>query len=276
MNPQTIEKLIEEVRDEIPGFSVAEANLEKFTPGNPADEEFLSYVNGVGGSYVKFLALLTKKLAPKNIVELGNREGLSTLAIYDQLPQDSRFTTIDILEDQRYCPDAMFKDERVSFLFGDACSLDILKQVPFDIDLLFSDTIHYYFQIRDEFALYQHLLADTALVAIDDIHTNDKGKFWEEVSSDKWDLTGLCHTPGGWGLFLFTRTESLSKEERWKRLTETAAHIWERKHTELEEREEARESKMLLNRAKELIKSSPVAYRSLVSAKNAFDRMLKR
>lgn len=273
MNPTQIEKLIADIKEEIPGFSVHERNLEKFDLTDPIDAEYMSYIDGIGGSYVKFLALLTKKLSPKNIVELGNREGLSTLAIYDQLPQDSHFTTIDIIEDQRYCPDAMFKDERVSFIFGDACSLDVIKQVPFDIDLLFSDTIHFNFQIRDEFAIYQYLLADTALVAIDDIHTNDKGLFWDSVSSDKWDLTELCHTPGGWGLFLYVRKEPLSKDARWKLLTEAAALIWERKYTESNDREEMRESKLLKNRVKEFIKTSPFAYRSLVSLKNSFDTL---
>jgi len=276
MNSHQIKNVIDEIRDELSGFSIAESNLEKFNLNLRADTEFLSYVNGTGGSYVKFLALLVRKLSPKNIVELGNREGISTLAIYDQLPADSHFTTIDIVEDQRYCPRAMFTDERVSFIFGDVCSLDVIKQVPFDIDLLFSDTIHFDFQIRDEFAIYQYLLADTALVAVDDIHTNDKGLFWDSITSDKWDLTELCHTPGGWGLFLYERKEPSSKEVRWKHLTEAAALIWERKYTEIAEREELRESKMLRNRAKEFLKQSPFIYRILISAKNAFDQAFKK
>lgn len=276
MNPRQIEQVIVEIKEELPRFSIKESSLERFDLSSRADTEFLSYVNGTGGSYVKFLALLVQKLSPKNIVELGNREGISTLAMYDQLPADSHFTTIDIIEDQRYCPEAMFTDERVSFIFGDVCSLDVIKQVPFDIDLLFSDTIHFDFQIRDEFAIYQHLLADTALVAIDDIHTNDKGLFWDSVTSDKWDLTELCHTPGGWGLFLYVRKEPLDKETRWKLITEATALIWERKYTEIEEREDLRASRTLKSRAKELVKTNPFLYRTLVSAKNSLDRTLKR
>lgn len=224
MTKESITKLIAEIENEMPSFSIKKENLEKFGTVDQADDEFLSYVNGVGG-YIKFLALLTKKLQLKNIVELGNREGLSTLAMYDQLPSDGNFISIDIIEDVRYCPTKMFSDSRVQFITGDVCDINVLKKIPPDIDFLFSDTIHFDFQIRDEFAIYQHLLADTALVAIDDIHTNDKGKFWDELTYEKWDLTELCHS-SGWGLFLFKRKESLSREERWLKAVSTAATIW--------------------------------------------------
>lgn len=232
---------------------------------NHADDEFLSYVNGVGGHYVKFLALLVKKLRFKNIVELGNREGISTLAIYDQLPQDSRFSTIDILDDVRYCPDAMFDDKRVSFIIGDVCDIEVLNKLQPDIDLLFSDTIHFDFQIRDEFSIYQHLLADTALVAIDDIHTNDKGIFWDQLTYDKWDLTELCHV-SGWGLFLFKRKISTPQQDRWLKAVSAAASIWQRKSRYILKRCLLRIS--LLNSVQKDSLQSFHYYTSLVKMKN--------
>ncbi|GEM_PF-3413919 len=269
MTPEKIEKLIREIENEMDAFQIKKENLEKFKENGPFDIECLSYLTAKESGYFKFLALLTKKLQPKTIVELGNREGLSTLSFYDQLPEDSTFTSIDILDDVRYCPDAMFTDPRVKFITGDVGSLDILKEVPDNIDILFTDTIHYYFQVKDEIEIYQHLLADTALVAIDDIRTNDKGKFWEEIQHPKWDLTELCHH-SGWGLFLYERKVPLSTEEKQLAIAKATSTIWERKYTELLNKAEAADSKKMINILKREIKKHPTLYKMLVNLKNKY------
>lgn len=263
MTSNDLEKIITEIKSEINTFSFKPSNLNKFDTTKKSDTEYLAYVNGTGGSYVKFLALLTKKLQPKNIVELGNREGLSTMAFYDQLPSDAKFTTIDIIDDVRYCPTEMFSDPRVSFIKGDVGSLHVLEQVPDKIDILFTDTIHYYFQLKDEFEIYQHLLADTAIFAIDDIHLNDKGKFWEEVKFAKWDLTEVCHH-SGWGLFLFKREKATTWEERWNEVLKTTSLIWERKYNKLQVKDQHTENKKLINRLKNTLKKYPVVHQALI------------
>ncbi len=79
------------------------------------------------------------------------------------------------MNDLRYFPDNLNDEKKGIFaVFGDVFNLNIYKEIPLDIDILFSDTIHYNEQIRDEFEIYQYLLSDIALVAIDDIHVNDK------------------------------------------------------------------------------------------------------
>lgn len=266
MTSSDVEKTIAEITSELKTFQIKESNLTRFKKDDPIDAEYLTYVNGVGGSYVKFLALLTKKLQPKNIVELGNREGLSTLAFYDQLPVNATFTTIDIIDDVRYCPEKMFTDPRVSFITGDVASLDVLKKVPDKIDILFTDTIHYYFQLKDEFEIYQHLLADTALVAIDDIRTNDKGKFWAEVNHPKWDLTELCHH-SGWGLFLYERKVPKTREERWGYILEATSKIWERKYQELFIKDELATNSQPLNILKREIKKREGLHKVIIRLK---------
>jgi predicted O-methyltransferase YrrM len=268
MTSSNLDEIINSIKTELDGFTFKPSNLVKFKPGNAEDAEYLTYANGVGGAYVKFLAILTKKLQPKNIVELGNREGLSTFAFYDQLPANSTFTTIDIIEDVRYCPDEMFTDPRVNFITGDVASLDVLKQVPDNIDILFTDTIHFYFQLKDEFEIYQHLLADTAIVAIDDIRTNDKGKFWAEVTHPKWDLTEVCHH-SGWGLFLYERKVPKTREERWNAILEATSRIWERKYQELFVKDEARTNSEPMNVLKKKIKENKVLYKTILGVKKA-------
>lgn len=226
-----LEKSIKEISDEVKTFNFREDYLVEFGKDNKSLED-LSYLNGRGGHYCKFLSLLVGKLGLNNVVELGSREGLSTLSIYAGLSQSSKFVTVDLVRDQRYLPQAMWRDARVRLVYGDVCDLDTYNSdVPFDIDLLFSDTIHYYYQIADEFAIYQNLLSDKAIVAIDDIRLNDKGKFFDELTYHKWDLSELCHV-SGWGLFLFERKGSLTKQERLFNAYKESARIWRRKYQE--------------------------------------------
>lgn len=264
---ENIDLAISEIKKELPIFEIKPENLEKFGHVSELDDECLSCVNGAGGSYVKFLALLVKKFQFETIVELGNQTGLSTLAIYDQLPATSTFTTVDIIEDIRYCPEKMKSDDRVSILIGDVCDVDILKKIPTGINLLFTDTIHFNFQIQDEFAIYQHLLADTAIVAVDDIHKNDKGIFWEALDYEKWDLTELCHV-SGWGVFLFKRKQPTSKEQLWLNVVEKSSKIWQRKYEELNNEKIVREESTLKNRLKSLLRKYPSFYKTLIKVKN--------
>lgn len=210
---ENINTLIENFKKKKDLIKIDDKNLKKFNKDDKFDQFCYSFIEGQGGYYVKFLKYLVENIQPKTIVELGSQKGFSTLSIYDALKNiDSHFYTIDFEKDQRYCPDEMFSDPKVSFLFGDVCSVDILKKIPFDINLLFTDTAHFKDQIEDEFEVYQYLLSDIAIVAVDDIHLNDKGEFWDKLTYQKWDLTNLCHETG-WGLFIFERKKSISKEE---------------------------------------------------------------
>jgi len=267
LTKDSVESAISEIKKDLEVFQIAPQNLDKFDLNKELDNDCLRCVNGEGGNYIKFLALLTKKFQFNNIVELGNQKGLSTLAIYDQLPAHTTFTTIDIIEDLRYCPEKMKTDQRVSILVGDVCDTNILRQIPDKIDLLFTDTVHFDFQIRDEFSIYKHLLADTALVAIDDIHANDKVKFWDELNYDKWDLTELCHSTG-WGLFLYKRKEALPREERWLNAVNSSSKIWQRKYCELLKEDTLQFESTLRERMKRILKKYPGLYKNIIKLKN--------
>ena len=255
----TVDQALSQIEKEVKNSSISKRALVKFTDSKE-DKRFYGYFNGSEDYYHKALPLLINKLHLKNIFELGSREGISTLCMWDKLPSDATLTTIDIVKDQRYCPDEMFSDKQVKFIFGDVCDLSIFKEnIPLDIDFLFSDTIHYNFQITDEFEIYQHLLADTALVAIDDIYVNDKHKFFEKVPYTKWDLTKLYHR-SGWGLFLFERKQSLSKEDRILEAYKASAYIWKRKHDEKEKYIEKIHNKNPIVILKNLIKKIKPLY----------------
>ena len=235
INKEKIEQIISKFEKEKGELKISPDLLVKFNTSNREHVACLSYLNGTGGYYMLFLKYLIEKLDIKNTVELGNQTGMSTVAIYDATRNDNtkKLYTIDIERDQRFCPDEMYISKNVSFIFGDVCSDKVIKQLPRNIDLLFTDTLHYDFQLQDEYELYQHLLADTALVAIDDIRSNDKGKLFDSLDFDKWDLTELCHV-SGWGLFLYKRKTPISGEEREKLITLAIHNIWEKKVSRLQ------------------------------------------
>lgn len=279
LTKQSVEKALKEIENEVSRLTISKRALVKFGD-TEEDKIFHSFIDMPTAIYFKAAPLTISKLGLKNIVELGNREGVSTLCIWDKLPSDATFTTVDIVKDQRYCPDEMYHDKRVKFVFGDVSDLSIYKnksdnsnnsknEIPFDIDYLFSDTIHYNFQISDEFEVYQHLLADTALVAIDDIHLNDKNKFFEKIPYTKWDLTKPYHA-SGWGLFLYERKEKLSREERLQKAYEASAKIWKRKFEEQTAKLDYVEKFYPKNIIKKVVKSSPAFHKLTIKVRNYF------
>lgn len=226
-----VQKIITGFSKEKDTLSLDTKYLEKFDIKNKEHVACLSYMKGVGGYYIPFLKYLVEQFKLNNIVELGNQTGMSTIALYSAIKEnkESRLYTIDIEKDQRFCPDIMFTDSQVDFIYGDVCSHSTLSKLPRNIDLLFTDTLHYDYQLRDEWDIYQHLLSDTALVAIDDIRSNDKGVLFDGLSYAKWDLTELCHE-SGWGLFLYKRKEKHSQEEREALILNATLTVWERKY----------------------------------------------
>lgn len=261
MKPSEINNLIESFRTEKGLVRISQDLLVNFDMSNKEHVECLSYTRGIGGYYIPFLKYLIEKLKLENTVELGNQTGMSTVAMYDAIRKipSAQLYSIDIEKDQRFCPDQMFKDSQMHFLFGDVCSYDILKQLPRNIDLLFTDTLHYDYQLQDEFEIYQHLLADKALIAIDDIRSNDKGRLFDELDFPKWDLTELCHG-SGWGLILFERKVPISNEIREEKIKAAVMRVWERKVSRLSSWLEAKDN-TLWKKTKNILKKAKPLYR---------------
>ena len=207
--------------------------LRKMNPAVELDAECLDYVRGVGGGgyYYQWLALLTRHLRPRLFVELGNRFGLSAIMIYSELAPDSQLISVDTVRDQRYVPEEMWQDPRVRFVFGDCLDLTIYGDaIPMDVNVFWTDTVHFYEQVRDEFDVYEPLLADEALVIVDDIWVNDKGRFFEEAPYAKYDLTALCHGCG-FGVLHYVRDPSrrCSQEARLRQAALASAKVWKRR-----------------------------------------------
>lgn len=227
------------------GYEPPRFLLRKMNPQLLLDKEVLGYVlnGGQGGGYYHWLALLTRIMQPRRVLELGSRYGVSTIMIYSELPRDSQLVSVDTLRDQRYAPEEMWQDSRVRFVFGDCLDLAIYgDDIPVDVDIFWTDTVHTYEQVRDEFDVYEPLLADEALVVVDDILVSDKGRFFEEAPYARYDLTALCHG-SGFGVLHYIRDPSRrrSRDARLRQAMLNAAGVWKRKFDALQkEVEEAR------------------------------------
>lgn len=218
------------------GFSYKKRLLRKFDTKNQFDAEQLSYVvdGGKPGYYIHFLGHLVKNSDAKLILELGNRYGSSTLAMYSGLQKNQKLVTVDIERDQRYVPEEVFADERVEFVFGDCIDLQSFTTIPIDIDILFTDTIHTDEQLRAEWSVYEPLLANEAIFIIDDIHLNDKIKLFNDLKFNKKNLQ-LFHG-NGFGIIHYIRPEEergKTKEERIIESSIRATSIWHDRYKKL-------------------------------------------
>ncbi len=204
LEKQEVQELLQKIRGEIEGkrYQVP-LNLLRLAQD---DKLVMSYiVQGQGGFYYQFLPLFVRYFKPQNILELGNAYGISTVMMYSELPPQAKLTTVDIDKDQRYVPEEVFKDTRVRFVWGDALDLNIYQgDIPHDIDFLFTDTVHFYQQVKDEYDVYEPLLKDGAFILIDDIYIKDKAKLFRELPFEKWDLTSWCHG-NGFGLLRYKK-----------------------------------------------------------------------
>lgn len=239
---KNIEKTLKKIAELTPKKVIYPIELlKKHNMNISLDRVNLSYLieGGEAGGYFHWLTLLAKHSDSKLIVELGNRYGTSTIALYHGLKTNQRLITLDTEHDQRYVTDLMFKDPRVKFIYGDCINLksylDSNESIPIDIDILFTDTIHFYEQVSSEFEVYEPLLSDEAIIIIDDIYLNDKGRFFYGTPHKKYDLSQLCHG-SGFGVIHYIRPieeRNKTKEERIQIALLRSANVWERRYNNL-------------------------------------------
>ena len=159
--------------------------------------------------YFSLLHNLTSNI-DGTIVELGNREGLGILSIYDALQPNSEFYTLDIVDDVRFVNDKIKNDPRVHILNDfNSLNADRVKKTfnEKSISLIFLDTIHTYEQVTQEFKLWEPYMKDDCIMCIDDIRPSMPGrtkwKFHQELEySHKYDVTEWAHNDTGFGVYL--------------------------------------------------------------------------
>ena len=175
------------------------------------DSEFSVYLFNRDGNhgYFSLLHNLSSNIEG-TIVELGNREGLGIISIYDALNKNSELYTLDIVNDVRFIKDEIKNDPRVHIL-NDFNSLDSNRvEKTFEkksISMIFLDTIHTYEQVTQEFKLWEPYMKDDCVMLVDDIRDympgRTKWRFHTELDyTYKYDVTEWAHNDTGYGVYL--------------------------------------------------------------------------
>ena len=207
MNHTTLEKIISETQSS-PYIKWNDESLADLIRYDNVYNVFIFNKDGNHG-YFSLLHNLTSNIEG-TIVELGNREGLGILSIYDALSDNSELYTLDIVDDVRFINDKIKSDSRVHIL-NDFNSLDADRiEKTFEkksISMIFLDTIHTYEQVSLEFKLWEPYMKDDCVMLIDDIRDympgRTKWRFHTELDyTYKFDVTEWAHNDTGYGVYL--------------------------------------------------------------------------
>ena len=207
MNHTTLEKIISDTQSS-PYIKWNDESLADLIRNDNVYNVFIFNKDGNHG-YFSLLHNLTSNIEG-TIVELGNREGLGILSIYDALSENSELYTLDIVDDVRFINDKIKSDSRVHIL-NDFNSLDADRiEKTFEkksISMIFLDTIHTYEQVLEEFKLWEPYMKDDCVMLIDDIRPcmpgRTKWRFHTELDyTYKYDVTEWAHNDTGYGVYL--------------------------------------------------------------------------
>lgn len=118
----------------------------------------------------RVLAMLSRMIKPKQILELGTYTGYSALCLAEGLVKDGKLHTIDVNEElhdmvKSYVDDSPFK-EQIKLYTGSA--IDIIPQLDVVFDLVFIDAdkenySNYFDLIIDKVAKGGYIIADNVL-----------------------------------------------------------------------------------------------------------------
>lgn len=131
----------------------------------------------------RLLAIISKMLQPKNILEIGTFTGYATLCLTEGLAKEGKITTIDVNEELAYLPKKYFQESefsaQIDFQLKDA--KDFLKDTDEFFDLVFIDAD------KENYPEYFHLIKSRvksgAVILFDNVLWY--GKVLEENSKQK-------------------------------------------------------------------------------------------
>ena len=207
MNSTTLEQIISDTQSS-PYIKWNDESLADLIRNDNVYNVFIFNKDGNHG-YFSLLHNLTSNIEG-TIVELGNREGLGILSIYDALSENSELYTLDIVDDVRFINDKIKSDSRVKILNDfDALDSDRVSKTfeKKSISMIFLDTIHTYEQVLAEFILWEPYMKDDCVMLIDDIRPSMDGRtkwrFHTELGyTYKYDVTEWAHNDTGFGVYL--------------------------------------------------------------------------
>lgn len=197
-----VEKALEAVRE--PGYA---PNILSpiFSNINKVFFEYLHDRPKGSGLYYGFLQEVTAQCgAGALFVELGNREGISSLMFCSKLKNNQKFVSVDQEKNLKFVPPEVRVAKNVKFLFGNDISPEILSNFKENsIDVLFIDTLHRTEHLNAEMKLYEPFLKNEALILLDDADMKEMRLGWNKIGHEKENHPDLHGT--GFGIIFFSR-----------------------------------------------------------------------
>ena len=136
----------------------------------------------------RLLAILSKMMQPKRILEIGTFTGYATLCLAEGLAKDGKITTLDVNEDLAYLPQKYFKESefssQIDFKIQDAKVF--LKETEEIFDLVFIDAdkenyVEYFNFIKSKVKSGSVILFDNVLWYGKVLEENSKQKSTQKI-----------------------------------------------------------------------------------------------
>ena len=145
-----------------------------------------------GQEHYRLLLFLSKLYNNTVISDIGTNKGASALALSEN--QSNKVISIDIedVKDKEW----INKLDNCSFMIADILHDENVFKKVLESKLIFLDIDHLY---TNEIRIYKKLIENNwkGVLICDDIHLNlEMKKFWQEVESNKIDITKYGHYSG--------------------------------------------------------------------------------
>lgn len=197
-------KLAYEVEKVLGKFELSEiSDVLKNVPQEWQESIHMQYVTdpeiSKASVYYKWLYCLVKHVKPKQIVELGGAQGVSSLMMSAAMPAKCKLFSVDLVDDWRVLP----SDSKVIKIVGRSEDETVFPKGT-DLektDIWFIDTAHFQDQLQKEFDAYSKYWKEGTIVILDDVDyywdrpMHDLYKFWPNVKYNKVALPHL-HVSG--------------------------------------------------------------------------------
>lgn len=164
---------------------------------DPRSSQLISLpISKPGSEYYIFLFLITQKLKPMVVIELGTGYGAVSGQHLAAGYHEASVFTVDISDVTM----ATYYHSMPNLHIVTNNSLNIVGSYK-DIDVLFIDSEHTYEQVSDEFKKFLPYVRKGGLVLFDDINLGEQmTRFWSEVQQPKVDLP--IHNNCGFGAYI--------------------------------------------------------------------------
>lgn len=162
-----------------------------------------------GNQHYKLLAYISKEVAPKLVLEIGTRWGVSAAALATN--PVVRVVTCDLCDQTK----EETLPENVTFILRDG--FDVIDEYVHEADLIFMDVDpHDGVQERKMIDKLTQLEYKGVLI-LDDINLNESMQtLWNSITQDKLDISPVGHYSGT-GIVFFGKDHGLTLIQKFKR-----------------------------------------------------------